>query len=166
MNIELHCEGCGKKLNAPASAGGKRSKCPACGHELYIPLPADDLDELPMAPEDQDDARREAALQAERRALEHALSREKAPAEERRATATAAGAGSRSVEATVIAYLVAMRDSNLPVADAALAELLHQREEARRILDRLITEPIPPARLGDIPNAVYQGFLKNLRSQL
>ena len=66
----------------------------------------------------------------------------------------------------VLAYLQAMRDSNLEKADAALAALLKRRAEARKFAEQLSADQIPPAELAKVPSAVYQGFLKNLLSQL
>ncbi len=59
-----------------------------------------------------------------------------------------------------------MRNSDLVQADEAMAVLLSRRPEAREIIDRLAADQIPPSELADVPSAVYQGFLKNLRSQL
>ena len=39
MAITVECE-CGKQLQAPDRLAGKRAKCPACGRELSIPVPA------------------------------------------------------------------------------------------------------------------------------
>src|SRR5262245_11096642 len=39
--ISVQCA-CGKKLKAPASAVGKKAKCPACGNVLTIEAPAED----------------------------------------------------------------------------------------------------------------------------
>ena len=38
--------------------------------------------------------------------------------------------------------------------------------EARKVLDQLAADQIPPAPMARVPPAVYQGFLKNLRSRL
>ena len=70
------------------------------------------------------------------------------------------------MNAAVIAYLKAMRDSNLDVADEAIAVLLKQQSAARSYVERLTTDQIPPPELAQIPAPVYQGFLKNLLSQL
>lgn len=46
--ISVHCK-CGKKLKAPASAVGRKAKCPKCGNILIVeappPAPADELDD-------------------------------------------------------------------------------------------------------------------------
>jgi len=171
VSIELRCEGCGKMLRAPRGAAGKRKKCPACGHELYVPPPEDEVEELPLAPEDADERRREARLQAERRRLDRALAREDAEPPE---PVTKPGgsdrpwvpAGEADAEATVLTFLLAMRDSDLTRAEEAVALLRRRRSETLKAVDRLAVDQIPPAEMAGVPPAVYQGFLKNLTSQL
>ncbi len=175
MSIEVHCEGCGKLLKAPESAGGKWSKCPACEHRVYVPLPEGEREEIPLAPEDTELYQQEEQLRAERLELDRQLRGETSePAENAgggaarsRAGGSSSGGGeAQGPEALVVDYLLAMRDSNLTRADNALAQLHRERQAAVRIIDRLASDQIPPQRLQDIPPAVYQGFLKNLRSQL
>jgi len=171
MATELHCPSCGKIIKASRKDAGTMSKCPNCENEVYIPTPEDEIEELPLAPEDATDRQREATLQRERRELERMLSRE----DEGRGK-TASGSEQLRGESgperkitigeVIVTYLSAMRDSNLARADQAMAVLLKYREESKKLVDRLITDQIPPKALGDIPAAVYHGFLKNLRSQL
>ncbi len=179
MKIELRCEDCGKIVRAPREAAGKRAKCPSCGSDLYIPTPEDELEELPLAPEDTDAVRREAALQAERRQLERIISHDRAgasggepPAGRARggrsapAAAAGGGGGGGDVDALVIDYLRALRDANLDGADETLGVLKTQRARARQVVERLIGDQIPPPELADVPPAVYQGFLKRLGGEL
>jgi hypothetical protein len=55
MKIKLACEGCGQKLTAKESLGGKTVKCPKCKAPVQVPAAAPDLsdlfDEIPLAPE-------------------------------------------------------------------------------------------------------------------
>ena len=37
MTIKLACSGCGKKLEAPGEAAGKRGRCPGCGEIFIVP---------------------------------------------------------------------------------------------------------------------------------
>ncbi len=176
MSIELRCESCGKMLRATSERAGTRAKCPACGHELYIPVPPEELDELPMAPEDAADLEREQALQQERRALERALEREAIGGDEsnnRRSGSTAgrpasraAGEGGGNARETVLAYLEAMRDANFDLVAQKLVVLQRQKAEALEVIDQLATDQLPPPNLANVPPGVYQGFLRNLRSQL
>jgi hypothetical protein len=40
MAIKLACPGCGKKLRAKDKHAGRRTKCPACGRAIEVPVPA------------------------------------------------------------------------------------------------------------------------------
>lgn len=182
--IQLQCESCGKHMKAPPEAAGKSAKCPACGHSVYIPSPADEVDELPLAPENEEELRREETLLEERRRLDRILAKEdRAPAEGAnpsrgagnrettgsygpRGGATSSGASNPAVEQAVVEYLMAMRDSNLEGAEAAMDILKRYRGEARRIVERLAADQIPPSQLARVPGPVYQGFLKKLRAEL
>lgn len=166
MSIELRCESCGKLLKAPAGAAGKRKQCPSCGHELYVPTPGNEIEELPLAPEDTADRLREEALLAERRRIDRAIAHEDAGDASRAPAGRAASSGGATLQQAVVAFLVAMRDSDLNQADALLPALQRQRAEALRVVDALAADQIPPAELANVPSGVYQGFLKNLRSQL
>jgi phage FluMu protein Com len=42
MAISIHCPQCGKKLNAPDSAAGKRARCPQCKTIVTLPVPSPD----------------------------------------------------------------------------------------------------------------------------
>lgn len=170
MSIELRCESCGKMLRASRESYGKRSKCPACGNEVYIRTPPTELDELPLAPEDEAERLRAEALQAERRQLDRAIAHE-APRTEDGGAAARGSRGTPTADAPnvremVVDYLLALRGSQLSKADDLLASLLHHRAAARDEVERLTNDQIPPGQLADVPRAVLQGFLKNLRSQL
>src|SRR6478672_1572628 len=78
MEVEIHCQGCGKLIRSPREAAGRWTTCPACGRQLYVPTPSAELEELPLAPEDTTFLQREAALQAERHRLDRMLNRERA----------------------------------------------------------------------------------------
>jgi len=162
--LRLNCEHCGAGIKAPRSVAGQRHTCPQCGGSVYIPMPEEDIEEIALAKEDQADLQRERDLDEERRRLDAVLARETDGAEDA-ASRPAASSGS-GLKATVIAYLRAMRDSNLDVADEAMALLLKQRKAARSYVEQLTADQIPPPELAQIPPAVYQGFLKNLLSQL
>jgi hypothetical protein len=64
MAITFHCEHCGKKIEAPDSAGGKWGKCSACHNKLYVPG-LDSDEELKLAPIDEGDQAKQRELMAE-----------------------------------------------------------------------------------------------------
>ena len=162
MDIELPCEKCGHPMRFAREQGGRMGKCPSCGNDVYIPTPEEELEELPLAPEDQSEEQRERELQDERRRLDRTLAQERdeQPARPR------GGVGRTSVKGVVMTYLTAMRDSDLQRAEEALALLATSRDEALRVIDRLAADQIPPAEMANVPPGVFQGFLKTLRSRL
>ena len=58
MGISFHCEHCGKKIEAPDTAGGKWGKCPACHNKVYVPANNPPDDELRLAPIDTEEERK------------------------------------------------------------------------------------------------------------
>lgn len=173
-------------MTAPREMAGRVSKCPACGNPVYVPTPEEEIEELPLAPEDVSDLQKEAMLQAERRRLDSLLLRENdgrdsgETSEPAGRTAVPPGAGSQPgagqtggvgsigsrLEKALHTYLVAVRDSNLDAAERALNILRMQPRTARELVDRLATDQIPPPEMAKVPATVYQGFLKSLRSRL
>ena len=171
MKIELRCEKCGHRIRAPREAAGKQAKCPNCQSDVYIPTPEEEIEELPLAPEDSAEREREEQLQAERRRLEHALAHEDdAPTETHPSLARPSKGpvppGRTTVKGVVLTYLAAMRDSDLERAEEALRLLATHKAKAMEMIDQLVTDQIPPAEMANVPPGVYQGFLKSLRSKL
>lgn len=172
MSIHVQCEKCGRELIAPREAAGKQGKCPQCKSDIYIPTPEDEIEELPLAPEDESEREREARLLAERRQLDHMLAHETdapdetAPRSPARTGGPPPGTGRTTVKGVVLAYLTAMRDSDFARAEQAVALLVSQRDETLKVIGRLAADQIPPPEMADVPPAVYQGFLKGLHAKL
>ena len=177
MATKVTCEKCGQPVSVSREQQGGQVKCPHCGNETYVPAPEDEIEELPLAPEDESERQREERLQAERRRIDRILASEEgdeagagkaggAPAPHARAPRSAGGQGGISVKEVVMRYLTAMRDADLDRADEALSLLAMRRDDALRIVDELASDQIPPAEMSSVPAGVYQGFLKTLRSQL
>jgi len=167
VQIQIHCPSCGRTITFARDAAGRQDRCPACGKGVYVPIPENELDVLPLASDDQD-LIHEAALQAERRAMDRLLAREEGNSQYS-STSTAASAESTSEPTTaqiIVAYLAAMRDSNLERAEACIARLRERRADTLTSIDRLAADQIPPAAVQNIPPGVYHGFLRNLRSSL
>ncbi len=170
MNLNVRCEHCGKPFEVPREQAGQQGKCPVCGNSVYVKTPDEELQELPLAPEDNDALRRERQLEEQRRQLDRMLRGEQETAEPKQKPVHPATAIPRrpkaSVESVVLAYLTAMRDSNLEKAEECLQMLRTRAEDARNVVDRLISDQLPPQQLANVPPGVYQGFLKSLSHQL
>lgn len=176
MASDLTCDKCGKKTSVSRDQQGGQVKCPHCGNETYVPTPEEDIEELPLAPEDESERQREERLLAERRRIDRILASEAGddqPSEQAGespvpppSARAQSSSGRTTVRGVVLRYLTAMRDTDLDQADEALSLLATRREDAIRIVDELASDQIPPAEMSNVPPGVYQGFLKTLRSQL
>ena len=63
MSIKFHCEHCGKRIDAPDTAGGKWGKCPSCHNKVYVPQPEDGDEPLTLAPVDETEEQETGAVQ-------------------------------------------------------------------------------------------------------
>ena len=177
MGIEFHCSKCGKLIRARGTAGGKRGKCPYCKQSVYIPTPPEEIEEVPLAPIDEADAARERRLEDEARRLATELGREEGGKYD---TADSPGdaptggdiamAPPRDLEldvpTSVNEYLSAMADSDMDRADTVARHLTTHVAQARKYVQRLVVDELPPAELSHIPAAVYKGFLRELVKRL
>ncbi len=182
MAIEFHCNYCGKMVRAPEEAGGKKGKCPSCEHVLYVPMPDDQVEELDLAPIDEDEERRkrrmeEQALQAERALLhdreppsgdaaqgpvnEAPLPPTPPPLAESEAPASA-----EDIEFLITDWVRSMADGDLGDADRTMLQLRKNKEMARQKVDQIAMADPPSSSLQDVPRPVLNRYFKMLRQQL
>ncbi|RME39186.1 MAG: hypothetical protein D6788_05985 [Planctomycetota bacterium] len=168
MSIELHCTRCQKLIRAPDNAGGKRGKCPYCGHSMYIPMPVED--EIPLAPVDEEEERR--AEEERKRAIRYAADVAHATGgdaswENEPPPPSLSGVAPESIDlgAEVEAFIRAMGASKLDEAEAAVHRLRHAGDRAVAYVEQ--QDPKALAELcGDLPLPVVKGFLKTLLGRL
>jgi phage FluMu protein Com len=174
VSIEFHCNHCDKLVRAPDSAGGKRGKCPYCKQSVYVPMPAEEVDEIPLAPlDDADDAERQ-RLDAEADELAEALRREREIPGEPRGTGGLRGSGVArpeprmpvDIEPKVVDYVIALKDAQLEEAQALVPEIRRAGDAAKETVQRLMMDEMPPAGLEDVPTPVLRGFFRKLLDQL
>jgi hypothetical protein len=164
MPIKLHCDHCGKKIEAPDSAGGKWGKCPACHNKVYVPQPVDD--ELKLAPIDETEEEKRTRL------LHESLEYTKNILEDRKAMDAAAPAGDDSdiseeqLTNHIIRYLRQMADGDLDEAQSTADQITPHRRKAVSILDSLARSDPPDPELEDIPKQVLSGLIRNLRMRM
>jgi hypothetical protein len=170
--IEIHCNRCNSAIRAPDGSGGKRGKCPHCGHELYIPVPSDEVEEIPVAPLDNDEEERAAALRRE--SIEYAAMLDKAVASPPQAggkgsagRARQAQPGGKSVDvaAEVQKFVMAMGDSQFDHAEDILKRLRGVGKKANDYIQQLLCDQMPP-KIGKVPPEVAKNFLKALSDRL
>ena len=165
MAITFRCERCHKQITGPDSVGGKRGKCPYCGHSTYIPSPVSDEDMLDLAPIDEETERERQATIAKLRAQERDLIAETGGAEpvplEHRDELSAA-----DLHHFVVNYCLDMAAGNLERAAGHAGELKKfEKLGIEAVKDFQSGEVSEPALTG-IPAPVVQGFLKRLAEEL
>jgi hypothetical protein len=165
MPIQLHCEHCGKKIEAPDNAGGKWGKCPRCHNKVYVPQPDTGEEELKLAPIDENDDMRQRQLLAESFQIAQNILEEKSIPE-------SAGPGQSSdmsdeeLTEVVIRYLRQMYEGDLEDAQRTSEVIVAHRRKIRGIVDQIATSDPPDPELMDIPQQVLTGLIRNLRVQI
>jgi hypothetical protein len=166
MAITFHCEHCGKKIEAPDSAGGKWGKCPACHNKLYVPG-LDSDEELKLAPIDESDQAKQRELMAETYKLTQDILLERETPNELAEVATPASAISdKELTKNIVAYLRQMADGNLNQAERIANSIVSSGDKALKILDGIALSEIPEPQLADIPQQVLSGLIKTLRNKI
>jgi hypothetical protein len=175
MGISFHCEHCGKKIEAPDTAGGKWGKCPACHNKVYVPAnkSAQPDDELRLAPLDTDDAVKTRKMLAEEARLRQEILKETDVPDEGAPPKIQSSAPSRpndlsdsELTTCIISYIRQMADGELDFAEETALTIIPNGQNAVRILERIALSEIPEPEIADIPQQVLSGLIKNLRSRL
>jgi DNA-directed RNA polymerase subunit RPC12/RpoP len=166
MAIIFHCEHCGKKIEAPDSAGGKRSKCPACHNKLYVPG-LDSDEELKLTPIDTDNDAKQKELMAETYKLTQEILLERdVPEGPAGAAASAPEISDKELTKNIITYLRQMADGKLDEAQRTADSIAPYGPQAVKILDRIALSEMPEPELADIPQQVLSGLIRNLRTRI
>lgn len=176
MAIKFHCQYCGKKIEAPDKAAGKRGKCPSCHNKVYIPdLNADG--DLKLKPVDEEEEQRKKKLMQETYQLERTILSEKESDSDTDSSNKSSGSGKSSSEASsdtgdkkleniVVNCLRNMIDGRLGEVDKAVPELAKNQKQALQVIDRIASRQSPHPKLSDVPQRVLEGFIRELRGKL
>ncbi|HQA88967.1 MAG TPA: hypothetical protein PK316_04920, partial [Sedimentisphaerales bacterium] len=113
MSIKFHCEHCGKKIDAPDTAGGKWGKCPACHNKVYVPQPETEEEELKLAPIDETEEERQKRLLAETFQLTQSILQEKEIPDAGGHTQPTQDISSEKMIKAIVRYLRQMADGDL-----------------------------------------------------
>ncbi len=165
MSIKFHCEHCGKGIDAPDTAGGKRGKCPACHNKIYVPeIEADE--ELKLAPVDETEGERQKRLLAETFELTRNILEERAIPEPPGAAQASAAVDEDELTSVIVQYLRQMADGDLDSAQRTAQAIGAHRREALGALERMAANDPPSSALQDIPAQVLSGLIRNLRTRI
>ncbi len=173
MPIKFHCEHCGKKITAPDDSGGRRGKCPSCGQKIFVPIPEDKLEEIPIAPEDSAEARRREELRKQRLAEQEELlkhrealnapdSREDTVPETSLPIDEHGIVGVIPTEDKIKQYIVYMSRGDLEEAGRLAEEITAEGDKAKELVETLAMQDFIHPELKDFPQSVISGFFKKL----
>lgn len=165
MPITFRCEHCRKEVEAPEAAAGKRGKCPYCKQSNYIPAPVSEDEILSLAPLDEDEERRREAVVRELRDKERALiaasGSEPGPGLEQQENVSG-----EDLHHFVVNYCLDMANSNLERAGTHVEKLRKFGPSGALAVEDFRMGRVLEPTLGDIPDALVSGFLKQLADQL
>lgn len=166
MTIAFHCDHCGKKIEAPDSAGGKWGKCPSCHNKLYVPKAVDD-EELKLAPIDESEEERKKRLMAETYQLTQDILQERdVPNSPTGGMGPISAMGEKELTKNIILYLRQMAEGELDQAQRTSDLIAPYGLQAVKILDRIALSEMPEPDLEHIPPQVLSGLIRNLRTRI
>jgi hypothetical protein len=164
MSITFTCEHCGKQVQAPDEAGGRRGKCPYCQGSNYIPDPSVNED-IPLAPIDEEEERRRD--EEERRLLEQEEELISETGGELAAPLGAEGdVTSEELHHLVVNYCQAMAGSDLEKARDNARRLAQYKFTGIKAADDFLSGEASEPALDDIPPQLLQGFLERLKNDV
>ncbi len=167
MPIKFQCSLCGKKIEAPDSAGGKWGKCPGCHNKVYIPQPVAEEEELKLAPVDETEEQRRKKLMLETLQITREIFEERAVPEAGPGPAPAANEiNEEKLTNHIIHYLRQMFEGDLDNAQRTADLIVPHRRKAIPIIDQLAASKDPDPELEDIPKQVLSGLIRNLKTRM
>jgi hypothetical protein len=167
MPIELQCSSCGKKINAPDSAGGKWGKCPACHTKIYVPLPPSaDEDELKLAPVDETEEQKQKQLMLETYRLTQDILQEQNAPEAPAGVGPVPEISDEKLTEHIVRYLRQMANSQLDEAQRTADSIVPHRRKAIAILDDFAKDYPPDPELADVSQQLLLRFIRNLKTRI
>jgi len=166
MPIKLHCSSCGKKMEAPDSAGGKWGKCPACHAKIYVSSPQIEEDELKLAPVDETEEQKRKQLMRETYRLTQDILEEKGVPEAPASIGPTPEINEETLTNHLIRYLRQMANGDLDTAQRTADLIVPHRRKAATILEHLAKSYPPDPELEDVPQQVLSGLIRNLRTRI
>ncbi|MBN1361159.1 MAG: hypothetical protein JW993_11220 [Sedimentisphaerales bacterium] len=168
MSIKFHCPHCGKRIDAPDSAGGKWGKCPACHNKVYVPQAESEEDEeLKLAPLDETEEERQKRLLAETFQITQSILQERNVPDAGIATSGPSDEISEEkLTEIIVRYLRQMYNGDLDDAQRTVEQIASHRRQSKEVLEQIATSDPPDPELVDIPPHLLSGFIRNLRSRL
>jgi hypothetical protein len=165
MSITFHCVHCDNKITAKDESAGKWGICPVCHNKIYIPDLNVKIDDLKLAPVDEEEERKQRQLMAETYQITRDILLEREnPAG--KGGALSALIDDKKLQARIISYLRKVRDGKLTEAEELENQIIPYSQQSLSLLDKIASSEIPEPELADIPRAVLLTLVRNLRSKI
>jgi hypothetical protein len=168
MTVTFHCEHCGKKIEAPDSAGGKWGKCPACHNKLYVP-DLSEGEELKLAPIDESEEEKRKRLMDETSKLSEDILREKEIPDESvevDAMMWPAEISDGQLRRNIVGCLHQMAEGQEEAVNRSIGLIAPYGKRAIKILDKIALAEIPEQELVNIPQQKLSSLIRELRSKI
>jgi hypothetical protein len=165
MPVSFRCEHCGRQVEAPPEAAGKRGKCPYCQQTNYIPLPPDQRDLIPLEElDEQEERRRQQELrrlrEAEKELIADSGGDTVVPLEHRENLSAA------DLYHFAVNYCLDMAAGKLDRAPQHVEKLRKFGPLGIDAVGDIAAGKVNEPALKNIPPAVLKGFCKQLKEQL
>ncbi len=165
MTITFECEHCGKEVQAPDEAGGRKGTCPFCKKSNFIPAAESEDDLIPMAPIDEDDEKQQANLVRELMAKERDL-RATAGEETPVPLEHKEDLGSEDLHHFVVNYCMDMAAGQTDRATNHVIQLNKFGSKAMDAIDDFVSGKALEPTLDTIPRKHLQQYLADLQRRL
>jgi hypothetical protein len=166
MSITFHCVHCDNKITAKDESAGKWGICPVCHNKIYIPDLNVDIDDLKLAPVDEEEESKKRQLMAETYQLTRDILLERDNAAGGKGKSSPSLIDDNVLQARIISYLRKVRDGKLNDAEAMERQITTYGEQSLHLLDKIAASEIPETELADIPRGVLLTLVRNLRSKI
>lgn len=151
-------------------------KCPYCKQQCYVPSPRDEIEEIPLAPIDHDQQRKEEQLAWEDAKLRERLLEETEVPGERPAASGADGpeiprelgdeSSELTVEEMIQLYILHMVRGRLGEAESVARRIAARGPKVLDVIDDAATVDLVHPELADVPTNVIAGFFRRLRKHV
>ncbi len=165
MSINFHCVHCNNKITAKDESAGKWGICPVCHNKIYIPDLNAEIDDLKLAPVDEEEEKKKKELMAETYQLTQDILKE------REKSSPKGGSYSTAIDdqkllSRIVMYLRRMKEGRLVDAEAIESQITPYGQQTIAILDKIISGEILEPELADIPQGVLLTLTRNLKSKI
>jgi phage FluMu protein Com len=167
MAITLHCQHCGKKIEASEKAAGKWGKCPSCHNKVYVPDLSAGEEEIRLVPIDQEEIEKKQKLMAETYELTQNILQEKEINDNNgNEIVEHIKIPKKQLEKNLVNYIRQMSEGELGEAEEILRTIIPYKQQAINILDKIALSDMPEPGLEKIPQQVLAGLIRDLRSKI